>query len=108
MTSLETALDRATEPNPGQVAAHRLNRLEYVNVIRDLLALDIDPDLLPADNAGLSFDNNADILSVTPALVNRYMSAASKISRLALGDPTQRPAEFHLSRRRVRVPGLRG
>jgi hypothetical protein len=92
VTSLETALDRATEPNPGRIAAHRLNRLEYVNVIRDLLALDIDPDLLPADNAGLSFDNNADILSVTPALVNRYMSAASKISRLALGDPTQRPA----------------
>ena len=92
MTSLETALDRATEPNPGRVATHRLNRLEYVNVIRDLLDLDIDPDLLPADSPGLGFDNNADILSVTPALVNRYMSAASKISRLALGDPTQRPA----------------
>ena len=92
VTSLETALDRATEPNPGRVATHRLNRLEYVNVIRDLLDLDIDPDLLPADSPGLGFDNNADILSVTPALVNRYMSAASKISRLALGDPTQRPA----------------
>ena len=93
ITALETALDRATEPNPGRVAPHRLNRLEYVNAIRDLLALDIDPSLLPADSPGVGFDNNADILSVTPALVNRYMSAASKVSRLALGDPTLRAAD---------------
>ncbi len=71
---------------------HRLNRLEYINTIRDLLALDIDPALLPADNGGVGFDNNADILSVTPALMNRYMSAATKVSRLAIGDPTIRPA----------------
>src|SRR5712664_2946319 len=70
-----------------RIAAHRLNRLEYVNAIHDLLSLDIDPALLPADNPGVGFDNNADILSVTPGLMNRYMSAASKVSRLAIGDP---------------------
>lgn len=92
--ALASALDRASAaaPNPGRVAVHRLNRLEYVNTVRDLLALDIDPALLPADNGGVGFDNNADILSVTPALMNRYMSAATKVSRLAMGDPTIRPA----------------
>ena len=88
VTALETALDRAAaaSPHPGRIAVHRLNRLEYINAIHDLLALDIDPVLLPADNLGVGFDNNADTLSVTPALMNRYMSAASKVSRLALGD----------------------
>jgi hypothetical protein len=92
--ALETELDRtaAASPNPGRLAVHRLNRLEYVNTIRDLLALEIDPALLPADNGGVGFDNNADVLSVTPALMNRYMSAATKVSRLALGDLTIRPS----------------
>ncbi|PYR46370.1 MAG: hypothetical protein DMF89_22130 [Acidobacteria bacterium] len=95
VVSLEAALDRAASaaPNPGRVVVHRLNRLEYVNSIHDLLALDIDATaLLPADNGGVGFDNNADVLSVTPALMNRYLSAATKISRLAIGDPTIRPA----------------
>ncbi len=94
-TSLETALDRAAEasPDPGRVALHRLNRLEYVNAIRDLLALEIDGTaLLPADTSGFGFDNNADVLSVTPALMARYLSAATKISRLAIPSPTIRPA----------------
>ncbi|MBM3773224.1 MAG: DUF1592 domain-containing protein [Acidimicrobiia bacterium] len=92
--ALASALDRAASasPNPGRVAVHRLNRLEYVNTVRDLLALEMDPALLPADNGGVGFDNNADILSITPALMNRYMSAATKVSRLAMGDPTIRPA----------------
>jgi hypothetical protein len=93
-TALETALDRAAavRPNPGRLPVHRLNRVEYVNVIHDLLALDVDgAALLPADNSGLGFDNNADVLSVTPALMARYMSAATKVSRLAVGDPTIRP-----------------
>src|SRR6266851_3377935 len=92
--TLETEIDRAAaaSPNPGRLAVHRLNRLEYVNIIRDLLALEIDPALLPADNGGVGFDNNADVLSVTPALMNRYMSAATKVSRLALGDPTIKPS----------------
>ena len=94
ITGLESALDReaAASPDPGRIAVHRLNRLEYVNAIRDLLALDIDPALLPADNPGIGFDNNADVLSVTPALMNRYISAAAKVSRLAIGDPTIQPA----------------
>ena len=92
--ALAAALDRAAAaaPDPGRVAVHRLNRLEYVNTIRDLLAVEMDPALLPADNGGVGFDNNADILSITPALMNRYMSAATKVSRLAMGDPTIRPA----------------
>ena len=93
ITGLESALDRAAaaSPDPGRIAVHRLNRLEYVNAVRDLVALDIDPALLPADNPGIGFDNNADVLSVTPALMNRYISAAAKVSRLAIGDPTIQP-----------------
>jgi hypothetical protein len=93
-TALEHALDEtaAASPNPGRFPIHRLNRVEYVNAIHDVLALDIDAAaLLPADNSGLGFDNNADVLSVTPALMARYMSAATKISRLAVGDPAIRP-----------------
>jgi hypothetical protein len=91
VTALENSLDRAASPNPGRVAAHRLNRLEYVTAVHDLLALDIDPSLLPADSPGVGFDNNADALSVTPSLMNRYMAAASKVSRLAIGDPSITP-----------------
>jgi hypothetical protein len=91
VAKLEKALDEGPS-DPGRVAAHRLNRLEYVNAIKDLLALDIDPSLLPPDSPGVGFDNNADALSVTPLLMNRYMSAASKVSRLALGDPALPPA----------------
>jgi Protein of unknown function (DUF1592)/Protein of unknown function (DUF1588)/Protein of unknown function (DUF1585)/Protein of unknown function (DUF1595)/Protein of unknown function (DUF1587)/Planctomycete cytochrome C len=92
--SLETALDRVAKnsPDPGRVVAHRLNRVEYVNVVHDLLALDIDgSEFLPSDMAGFGFDNNADVLSITPGLLSRYMSAATKISRLALASPDNRP-----------------
>jgi mono/diheme cytochrome c family protein len=85
---LETELDRAANdhPNPGRPALHRLNRSEYRNAIRDLLDLEIEAaSLLPADNAGHGFDNNADALSLSPALVERYLSAAAKISQMALG-----------------------
>ena len=90
-TWLETALDRsaAERPNPGRPTIHRLNRLEYTNAIRDLLHLDIDTGtMLPADDLAYGFDNNADILTVAPGLLERYMSAARRISRLAVGDPT--------------------
>ncbi len=93
-TSLETALDRAAadDPNPGRVASRRLNRLEYVNAIDDLLALEVDGEaLLPSDMAGFGFDNNADVLSVTPSLMARYIAAATKISRAAVGSPDNRP-----------------
>ncbi len=91
--SVETALDRAAaaEPNPGRVASHRLNRAEYVNVIHDLLALQVDgTELLPSDMAGFGFDNNADVLSITPGLMSRYITAATKISRLAVASPDNR------------------
>ena len=88
-TYLETALDRAAAatPNPGRPAIHRLNRAEYSNAIRDLLALEIDgASLLPADDSGYGFDNIGDVLSVSPMLMERYMSVAKQISRLAIGD----------------------
>src|SRR5262249_23596884 len=92
---LEEALDRAAaaHPNPGRKAAfHRLNRTEYANVIRDLLALDIDSrDLLPPDDGAFGFDNIATALTVSGGRLERYMAAATKIARLAVGDPTMRP-----------------
>ena len=95
VTALEAALDRAAAlaPNPGRVASRRLNRVEYVNAIRDLLELEIDgSELLPSDMAGFGFDNNADVLSMTPGLMARYIAAATKISRAAIGSPDNRPA----------------
>ena len=93
--SLETALDRAAaaDPNPGRPPIHRLNRVEYRNAIRDLLALEIDERaMLPPDESGYGFDNIADILAMSPVLLDRYMVAAEKVSRLALGDVSIRPA----------------
>jgi mono/diheme cytochrome c family protein len=85
---LEASLDRASvaHPNPGRPTLHRLNRNEYRNAVRDLLALEMDPDsLLPADNAAYGFDNNADALSLSPVLAERYLAAAAKVSQMALG-----------------------
>ena len=86
---LESSLDAVAvaKPNPGRPTIHRLNRLEYSNAIRDLLGLEVDAEnLLPADDLAFGFDNNADILTVAPGLLERYMSAARKLSRLAIGD----------------------
>jgi cytochrome c5 len=91
---LETELDRAAmaKPNPGRPAVHRLNRIEYSNAIRDLFGLDVDANaLLPADDEQHGFDNIADILSVSPTLIERYMVAAQRISQLAVGDSSLRP-----------------
>jgi mono/diheme cytochrome c family protein len=85
---LEAELDRAAleHPNPGRPTLHRLNRAEYHNAIRELLALDIDAaSLLPGDNAAYGFDNNADALSSSPVLMERYLEASAKISQMALG-----------------------
>ena len=86
---IETTLDRAAaaSPNPGRTEAlHRLNRNEYHNVIRDLLALDIDvAALLPPDDSSYGFDNIAGVLRMSPVLMERYTSAAQKISRAAVG-----------------------
>ena len=92
---LEAELDRAAvdHPNPGRPTLHRLNRAEYRNAIRDLLALEIDAaSLLPADNAAYGFDNNADALSLSPALTERYLGAAAKISQMALGQVRGSPS----------------
>ncbi len=93
-TQLEAALDRAgaANPNPGSPALHRLNRAEYANAIRDLLALDVDAGtLLPPDDSSEGFDNIAEALGVSPALLERYVAAATKISRIAVGDPAISP-----------------
>ena len=94
---LETELDRfsAARANPGRTEAfHRLNRAEYANAVRDLLALDVDvAALLPADDIDEhGFDNMADVLTVSPALMERYLSAARKIARLAVGETPLGPA----------------
>jgi mono/diheme cytochrome c family protein len=93
--SLENALDTAAaaNPNPGRVPVHRLNRSEYANAIRDLLGLDIDAHaLLSSDEADQEgFDNVASVLSVSPALLENYLSAARTLSRVAVGDPSMHP-----------------
>jgi mono/diheme cytochrome c family protein len=118
--SVETALDRAAAaaPNPGAAVLHRLNRAEYANAVRDLLDLPIDAAaMLPGDDSSDGFDNIATVLSVSPALMQAYVSAAEKISRLAVGDPTTTsevatyPAPRGLSQADTREgfsPGTRG
>ena len=92
-TWLETKLDAAAIGDPGPGGLRRLNRSEYAAAVRDLLALDVDAAaLLPADDANHGFDNMSDALRVSPALLEGYMSAARKISRLAVGDPNVTPA----------------
>lgn len=108
--SLETALDRAAaaNPNPGRPAVHRLNRAEYSNAIRDVLALDIQPgSTLPVDDSGYGFDNIGDVLSLSPALLERYMSEARLVSRLAVGNVNMKPSveEFQA---RGSAPGTGG
>ena len=92
---LETELDRAAaaHPNPGRPAdLHRLNRTEYANAVRDLIGVEVDaPSMLPPDEQAHGFDTNADALLIAPALLDRYLNAAAKIARLAIGDPTIRP-----------------
>ena len=102
-TALELSLDRAAarRVDPGIPALHRLNRTEYANAVRDLLSIDVDvAAMLPPDDSAAGFDNNADVLGVSPALVEGYAAAAAKISRLALGDPA-----IGLDRLTFRVPG---
>ena len=101
---IEAELDRAAASavEPGRVPTHRLNRAEYANAVRDLLAIDIDAEaLLPADDTGHGFDNLAGTLALSPALMERYLSAARRISRLAVGDPAIGPG---LTSRTYTVP----
>ncbi len=111
ISSLEASLDKdaAAHPNPGPASLHRLNRTEYGNVIRDLLDLDVDVSaLLPADDEANGFDNIADVLKVSPSLLEQYLSASRQISRLAVGDmkitpvsqvyqlPPDLPQDYHI------------
>ena len=90
---LETELDRAAgalPPRGRPMTVHRLNRFEYQRAVRDLIGLEVDIEaLLPPDDADAEgFDNNAEVLSVSTTLMERYLTAARRISQLALGDPT--------------------
>ena len=92
---LQTELDNATleNPNPGRKATfHRLNRAEYRNAIRDLLALEIEVDnYLPADDASYGFDNIGGVLRMSQSLMERYLEASRTLSRLAVGSPPRAP-----------------
>ena len=86
---LEDTLAEEAESHPqlGRMAVHRLNRSEYGNAVRDLLGLTIDPaEYLPADDEAYGFDNIADVLRVSPSLMEQYLSASSKLAALAVGD----------------------
>jgi len=94
---LEQRLDAlaAVAPHPGQASIHRLNRSEYGRAVRDLLAVEIDPaEFLPADDEGYGFDNIADILRVSPSLLEQYLAASAKIAALAVGDPAAPAVRF--------------
>lgn len=86
-------VDSLVEPDPGRVTARRLNRAEYNNTVRDLLGVDLSPaDDFPADDSGYGFDNIADALSLSPVLMERYLTAAEKVVRAALfGPPAIQP-----------------
>jgi len=91
---MEDNLDRASaaQNDPGRVALHRLNRKEYANAVRDLLAVDIDPtETLPPDDARDGFDNVADALQVSPSFLDQYLAAARTVAVKALGNPNARP-----------------
>ena len=94
ISMLETTLDRngLAKPNPGRTSIHRLNRTEYGNAVRDLLDLDLDvAELLPPDDESNGFDNIADVLRLSPSLVEQYLAASRKISALAMGDMATLP-----------------
>ena len=109
-TYLEATLDQAAiaHPEPGRAPVHRLNREEYSNAVRDLLGVDVRPGAwLPVDDSGYGFDNVAAVLSTSPALLDRYLSAAYKVSRLAVGDLTMKPVEEIYDAKRDPVKGSR-
>src|SRR5258708_6496386 len=91
---VESAIDAAAvKPDPGPAVLRRLNRAEYGAAVRDLLDLDVDvAALLPADDANHGFDNNADSLRISPALLEGYLTASRKIARMAVGDPDVTPS----------------
>jgi len=90
---LATTLDAqaAAKPDPGRATIRRMNRTEYANAVRDLLALDVDfTKDMPADDTGYGFDNIADVLTVSPTLMDRYITVAGKVARMATGQASRR------------------
>ena len=116
IAALESSLDRAsaTSPYAGTPSIHRLNRTEYANAIRDLLALDVDPvALLPPDEPAYGFDNIGEVLALSPSLLERYAAAAAEIATLAVGDGSdvvagarvyRAPADFSQDKRNDGLP----
>jgi mono/diheme cytochrome c family protein len=97
--------EAASPPNPGRVTARRLNRTEYDNTVRDLLGVELRPALdFPQDDTGYGFDNNGDVLSLSPALMERYLTAAERVARAALfGPDAPKPSLVRLESTRARV-----
>jgi len=98
--------DRATPADPGRVTARRLNRAEYSNTIRDLLAVEFHAEQsFPTDDLGNGFDNAADVLTISPVLMDRYLAAAERIaSRAMAADPLPKPiqVQFHAKDKKIR------
>src|SRR5215469_15144908 len=95
-------IDKAAKPDPGRVVAHRLNRYEYANTVRDLLAVDFQADKsFPTDDSGYGFDNIGSVLTVSPLLMSKYIAAAGQISSRALGlnQLPKKPIEIERSNR---------
>ena len=115
LSSVSTEIDRAFDgrPNPGRTATfHRLNRTEYANAVRDLLAVEVSAaDLLPPDDSSYGFDNMAGVLGLSQALLERYLGAAKTIARSAVGSPLPAPdgTTYRIApdvQQHDRVPGL--
>ena len=101
--------DRAAPTDPGRVTARRLNRAEYNNTIRDLLGVDLKPaDEFPQDDSGYGFDNIGDVLSLSPVLMERYLTAAERVTRAALfGTPTLKPTMVQFRTPKRKSHGLK-
>jgi hypothetical protein len=100
--------DRNIKPDPGRVTARRLNRSEYANTVRDLLAVDFQAEKnFPTDDLGNGFDNIGDVLTVSPVLMEKYLAAARRIASRAIGaDPLPKPLEvqYHAKEKKIRRP----
>ena len=102
-------LTKKTKPDPGRVTARRLNRVEYANTVRDLLGIDFRATQeFPVDDSGDGFDNIADVLTISPVLMEKYMTAAERIAARAVGaDPLpKKPLEFEYSRKNMNLRRL--
>jgi hypothetical protein len=110
LSSLETALDQAAvaHPNPGRpMMMHRLNRTEYLNAVHDLFHADLSPrdaSLLPPDDTSFGFDNNGDILGLSPLLLERYLSVANRVTTAALGPTSGIDADVYTQHVDFTVP----